>query len=384
MAEWELSDGVGQVGPLDEDQVIRMLQHGVPTQTVVRAVGETEWRSPRSHAPFAIAIEQAKARAAYADFSEPLQTPAPQQPPSAHYPAPAPPATSRLDRDPWWDASASVQKSRVSRHLPAVLGSCGGLFALTLLLFFVYSPPSKPRGAPDYKLPGIVPTPTASASPVRQTAVDLAAERAELADAGTTRREEMVRWCATNPEQCDEARLENMIGSGTTDKERAKLRSVASPIVAAAQREREQQLALSAAGSLQSIVRRAKDGPELYEATGAVAALLDATVGPKVLDALPKTSLAEAAKDPDSARGSVIRASGTVIEIRKVTGTLFQGSLASDDGAHIVYFVTSMPTTGVYANSWAVFRGAFVQEYDYANVSGGETRSLLLVGGFQH
>lgn len=120
------------------------------------------------------------------------------------------------------------------------------------------------------------------------------------------------------------------------------------------------------------------------EAVGAVAALLDATYGPMVLDALPKTSLAEAAKDPDSARGSAIRASGTVIEIRKVTGTLFQGSLASDDGVHVVYFFTSMPTAGVYANSWAAFRGVFVQEYDYANVSGGQTRSLLLVGGFQH
>jgi hypothetical protein len=58
MAQWELHDGQAQVGPLDEDHVLRMIAHGIPAETVVRRVGEPDWRSLRSHPAFAVALER--------------------------------------------------------------------------------------------------------------------------------------------------------------------------------------------------------------------------------------------------------------------------------------------------------------------------------------
>jgi len=96
-AQWELNDGAGQVGPLEEDHVIRMLTHGIPEHTVVRRVGEAEWRSPRTHAPFAIALGQ---RAAMVPIAQPQQAypQQPYQPPQGYYPAPPPPQTVYLQR----------------------------------------------------------------------------------------------------------------------------------------------------------------------------------------------------------------------------------------------------------------------------------------------
>jgi hypothetical protein len=77
---WELHDGTQQVGPLEEDHVVRMIAAGLPAQTVIRRTGESEWRSVRSHAPFAIAIGQ---RAGYQappqGHSAPVHVPQPQQ-----------------------------------------------------------------------------------------------------------------------------------------------------------------------------------------------------------------------------------------------------------------------------------------------------------------
>jgi hypothetical protein len=63
MPQWELHDGQQQVGPLEEDHVIRMIEAGLPDSALVRAVGETDWRGPRSHAPFAAALERRGAAA---------------------------------------------------------------------------------------------------------------------------------------------------------------------------------------------------------------------------------------------------------------------------------------------------------------------------------
>lgn len=59
--QWELHDGKAAVGPLNEEHVIRMIRHGIPAETVCRRVGEPEWRSLRSHAPFAVACAQGAA-----------------------------------------------------------------------------------------------------------------------------------------------------------------------------------------------------------------------------------------------------------------------------------------------------------------------------------
>ena len=60
MVRWEMHDGCDQVGPLEEDHVLRMIASGIPEETVIRAEGEEEWRGLRSHAPFAIALAAAK------------------------------------------------------------------------------------------------------------------------------------------------------------------------------------------------------------------------------------------------------------------------------------------------------------------------------------
>jgi|HubBroStandDraft_6_1064221.scaffolds.fasta_scaffold505855_1 hypothetical protein len=76
MPDWELHDGKEQIGPLDEDHVLRMIAGGLPETTVVRPVGSQKWKSLRAHAPFAIALE----RAAATTPAPAQQQPAQQQP----------------------------------------------------------------------------------------------------------------------------------------------------------------------------------------------------------------------------------------------------------------------------------------------------------------
>lgn len=100
----------------------------------------------------------------------------------------------------------------------------------------------------------------------------------------------------------------------------------------------------------------------------------------ETLREMPKTTLGAAAKDPGAARGSAIVVSGSVVEIRR-SDAFYEGAIATDS-MKIARFVTKLPTRGIEQGSWATFRGVFVQEYDYPNVSGGQTRSLLLAGAF--
>ena len=58
MAGWDLYDGKAQVGPLDEEHVLRMVGAGLPAETLVRRVGQSNWESLQTHAPFAMAIER--------------------------------------------------------------------------------------------------------------------------------------------------------------------------------------------------------------------------------------------------------------------------------------------------------------------------------------
>lgn len=139
---------------------------------------------------------------------------------------------------------------------------------------------------------------------------------------------------------------------------------------------------ISMAAAAEDLAKAASDGTQLSVAqAGPIAGLLArADVGLAALDLMSPTSLAEAKKDPAGARGKVLRVSGRIIEIRK-TGDLFEGALATDNGS-IVRFATMLSTAKLFEDSYATFRGVFVQEYDYPNVSGGQTRSLYLVGGF--
>lgn len=125
----------------------------------------------------------------------------------------------------------------------------------------------------------------------------------------------------------------------------------------------------------------ATDGARISEAAVAAALGPVTSYGTALLDQIPTTTAADAKKDPDEARGKALRVSGHVVEIAK-TSDGFEGALALGD-LTIVRFITPLATTGIYADGWGSFRGIFIQEYAYPNVSGGQTRSLLLVGGFE-
>jgi hypothetical protein len=56
MPMWELHDGEVEVGPHDDAHVVRMIVAGLPEATLLRAVGTEEWKSLRTHAPFALAL----------------------------------------------------------------------------------------------------------------------------------------------------------------------------------------------------------------------------------------------------------------------------------------------------------------------------------------
>ena len=75
-----------------------------------------------------------------------------------------------------------------------------------------------------------------------------------------------------------------------------------------------------------------------------------------------------------------MNSAGTVAQIHK-EGDVFVGTLMTDD-MRAIYFVTPFPTSQIQEDSWATFRGIFCQEYDYPNISGGETQAATLVGAF--
>lgn len=58
MSEWELSDGAAERGPYTEPHVLLGIQRGLPPTTLVRRVGESEWRPIRSHAAFAMEFQR--------------------------------------------------------------------------------------------------------------------------------------------------------------------------------------------------------------------------------------------------------------------------------------------------------------------------------------
>ncbi len=138
----------------------------------------------------------------------------------------------------------------------------------------------------------------------------------------------------------------------------------------------------SFAASVEKIAREGgKDGSQVAgHAVAAIAVTTAREGGLAMLDIVPRAQLADAKKDPESSRGKLVKAGGSIVEIHQKDG-ITEGALMTD-GATVVHFFTSMATTGIYDGAWASFVGVFVQEYDYANVSGGQTRSYLLVGAF--
>lgn len=145
----------------------------------------------------------------------------------------------------------------------------------------------------------------------------------------------------------------------------------------APQPERAHATLVAFAARAQQIAMTAEDGTTINEVPAGLVAGLVGRFGLALLGEMPPTTLRDAKKDPEGSRGKVTSVTGNVIEIRK-SGELFEGALATDD-LTIVRFVTMMSTAGIYGEKRAVFRGIFLQEFDYDNVSGGQTRALLYV-----
>lgn len=55
---WHLHDGKAQIGPLDEDHVLRMIDAGLPAETLAKEIDAEKWISLRGYPAFAMAIER--------------------------------------------------------------------------------------------------------------------------------------------------------------------------------------------------------------------------------------------------------------------------------------------------------------------------------------
>lgn len=200
-------------------------------------------------------------------------------------------------------------------------------------------------------------------------------ERSAKAEAAAAARLQSVTAFAAMAPGAREVEIRNCVAFALCDKEllAAMLETVTS------EPERKKLRATSFAAAIGRYVEDARDGEQVSAAPVANISRVLGQEGLAPLDRMNKVSLGEAMKDPQSARGKVARASGTVAEIQR-EGSVFVGSVVTDEG-RVVRFVTPLSTDGIVAGSWTRFRGVFVQEYDYENVARGQTKSLLLVGG---
>lgn len=113
--EWEVDDGAKVIGPFTEEQILKAIAGTLPATTLIRRVGEAEWRPVGGHLPFAKALEQReRARVAAAGRA-----------PSV---APTPAALM-----PAWPAQPGRKSAASSRWL-LVAGVGVGVFVLTLVI----------------------------------------------------------------------------------------------------------------------------------------------------------------------------------------------------------------------------------------------------------
>jgi hypothetical protein len=61
VSEWELHTGDKQGGPFTEANIVEAIERGLKATVVVRQVGSEEWKSLRTHPPFAMALERVAA-----------------------------------------------------------------------------------------------------------------------------------------------------------------------------------------------------------------------------------------------------------------------------------------------------------------------------------
>lgn len=93
-----------------------------------------------------------------------------------------------------------------------------------------------------------------------------------------------------------------------------------------------------------------------------------------------KTSISESRKDPGANMGKWLEVSGSVVQIRR-DEKVFRGLMLSES-LKAISFITASTTKGIVEGSPGTFVGLLVSDYNFANVSGGQTQSLLLAGHF--
>lgn len=99
---------------------------------------------------------------------------------------------------------------------------------------------------------------------------------------------------------------------------------------------------------------------------------------------LPITKRSLVLKDPQAERGKWMCTMGSITEIqvdRSAGPALYIGGII-DSSMAVTRFVAVGSTGELVEKSSATFCGVVVGRYDYSNVSGGQTRSIMLVGMF--
>jgi hypothetical protein len=214
------------------------------------------------------------------------------------------------------------------------------------------------------------------AATIKQSAAEASYRAKVLADAKAAReaaRVDLVQQCASAAPAWRLNKLRECIAGGCTD-------TILNVILDSGKTPKETRDLAGTAGALliQQAVSGTQDGEKIDNDHVDAVVRVVKEYGNDMYSKTPKTSLGEVAKDPDSERGKQISAQGSVVEIHKV-GELFDGAIYTD-GATIIRFVTPFPTPGIVKGTHVSLRGIFAQEYAYSNVSGGQTRSLLVVG----
>lgn len=141
-------------------------------------------------------------------------------------------------------------------------------------------------------------------------------------------------------------------------------------------------LRVSLASLAEVSAKDATDGDDLASipATRIVGLVGRPSMGSALLDEMTSTTLAIAKRDPDAARGRVLKVSGRIIELRTTHG-LSEGILLTDDRTE-VRFMTSTSVAGLKATSISTYRGVFVQRYLYKSSTGQRKQSFVVVGSF--
>lgn len=105
---------------------------------------------------------------------------------------------------------------------------------------------------------------------------------------------------------------------------------------------------------------------------------------PDVEPSHDETSVGKVKKNSDAERGKRLCARGRVIQIKREGSgdvELYTGNIVTEAG-NVVNFIAAWSTGELVEDSYARFCGVVAGNYSFANVSGGQTQSVQMVGAF--